>query len=144
MYPGRMSDVVKIIRLILLLLLAFDTAVTANTPPLIGDVAGQVIAQNTTTATNFFTVGDAETAFSALVVTAVSGNVALVPNTTAYLILGGNNSQRTIKVAPAANQTGVALITLTVSDGTNTASSTFTLTVTTPNTPPPLTGLTNY
>ena len=82
------------------------------TAPLISDVADQVIAQNTTTVTNYFTVGDTETAFSALVVTASSGNSSLVPNASDNLILGGSNSQRTIKVAPASNQTGTAVITL--------------------------------
>ena len=115
------------------------------TAPLISDVADQVIAQNTTTVTNYFTVGDTETAFSALVVTASSGNSSLVPNASDNLILGGSNSQRTIKVAPASNQTGTAVITLTVTDGEAlTASSTFTLTVTAPNTPPTLTGLPSY
>ncbi|MDD5138733.1 MAG: dienelactone hydrolase family protein [Verrucomicrobiales bacterium] len=135
----------KVIHLVFLLLLPASSAtVAANTPPLISDVADQVIAWNTTTATNYFTIGDAETTFSSLTVTALSDNVTLVPNTTANLILGGTNSQRTIKVAPAANQTGVAVITLTVSDGTNTAGSSFNVTVTAPNTPPALTGLTNY
>ena len=131
--------------LIALLFADLSARAATNTPPLISDVADQVIAQNTFTATNYFTVGDTETAFNNLVVTASSGNATLVPNTPANLILGGTNSQHTIKVAPAANQTGSALITLTVTDGgALTASSTFTVTVTAPNTPPTLTGLTNY
>lgn len=127
-----------------LLLTVFSARAATNTAPLISDVADQVIAQSTSTPTNYFTIGDTETTFSVLVVTALSGNATLVPNTPTNLILGGTNSQHTIKVTPATGQTGSALITLTVSDGTNTASSTFTVTVTAPNTPPTLTGLTNY
>jgi dienelactone hydrolase len=126
------------------LLVAFSVCAATNTPPLIGDVADQVIAQNTSTATNYFTIGDNETTFSALTVTAVSDNPTLVANTPANLALGGNNSQRTIKVTPNADQTGGAVITLTVSDGTNTTSSAFTVSVTPPNTPPSLTGLVGY
>jgi hypothetical protein len=60
--------------------------------PLIGDVPDQVIAQNTSTVTNYFTIGDAETPFSALVVTATSSNTGLVPNSPANLILGGTTA----------------------------------------------------
>ncbi|MDP3072963.1 MAG: DUF1552 domain-containing protein [Opitutaceae bacterium] len=49
--------------------------------PLIGDVPDQVIAQNTNTGALFFTLGDNETTFSALNVSATSSNPTLVPNT---------------------------------------------------------------
>ncbi len=131
-----------------LLLIGFLAATTATihaAVPLIGDVSDQVIAQNTSTATNYFTIGDAETTFSALVVSASSSNPTLVPNLAANLILGGTTAQRTIKVTPAAGQTGVTTITLTVTDGEAlAASSAFTLTVTTPNTAPTMSGLPGF
>jgi hypothetical protein len=131
--------------LLLIGVLAATTLTTRAAAPLIGDVPDQVIAQNTSTATNYVTIGDAETTFSALVVTASSSNTNLVPNAAANLILGGTTAQRTIKVTPAAGQTGSAIITHTVTDGEAlTASSTFTIIVTTPNTPPTLTGLTGF
>ena len=83
-----------------------------------------------------FTVGDAETPASSLTVSASSSNTALVPNTAAALALGGSGSSRTLVVRPAANQSGSATITVTVSDGSLTASRTFTLTVTPVNDPP--------
>ena len=83
-----------------------------------------------------FTVGDAETPASSLAVSASSSNTALVPNTAAALALGGSGSSRTLVVTPAANQSGSATITVTVSDGSLTASRTFTLTVTPVNDPP--------
>jgi hypothetical protein len=113
--------------------------------PLISDVPDQVIAQSTDTGTLYLVTGDAETTFSSLVVTATSSNTALVPNTPENLLLGGSNAQRTIKVTPVVGQQGSAIITLTVTDGEAlTASSTFTVTVTAPNTPPTLTGLQGY
>jgi len=126
-------------------LLAFSARAATNTAPLISDVADQVIAQNTGTGTNYFVTGDAETDFATLTVSATSSNTNLVPNTAANLILGGTgNAQHTIRVLPSANQTGTAIITLAVSDGTNTASSSFLLTVTPPNTPPAISGLSSH
>ncbi|MBI5364571.1 MAG: beta-galactosidase [Planctomycetes bacterium] len=111
------------------------------TAPLVGDVPDQVIALNTSTSTLYFTIGDAETSFSALVVTATSSNPALVPNAAANLALGGANAQRTLVVTPANGAAGSATITLTVTDAQAlTATSAFTLTVTQPNTPPTITG----
>ena len=51
-----------------------------------------------------------------------------MPN--ANIVFGGSGANRTLTVTPAANQTGSSTITVTVSDGSLTASSTFTLTVT--------------
>ena len=135
----------KYLASIVVLLAAVSIAVATNTAPLISDVPDQIIAQNTGTGTNYFVVGDAETDFPALTVSADSSNTNLIPNTSTNLVLGGTgNSQHTIRVVPVANQTGTAIIALTVSDGTNTASSAFQLTVTQPNTPPWISGLPGY
>ena len=113
--------------------------------PLISDVPDQVIAQNTSTPTLYLTIGDTETTFTALTVSASSSNTTLVPTNAANLALGGSNAQRTIKVTPVSGRTGTATITLTVKDAEAlTASSTFTVTVTAPNTAPTLTGLPGY
>ncbi len=48
----------------------------------------------------------------------------------ANIVLGGSGANRTVTVTPASNQSGSATITLTVSDGSLTASSSFVLTVT--------------
>ena len=127
-------------------LLSFAFALTLHAvAPLIGDVPDQNIAQSTNTGTLYFTIGDNETAFTALTMAATSSNTTLVPNNVANLQLGGTTAQRTIKVVPVAGQQGTAVITLTVTDGEAlTASSTFTVTVTGPNTNPTLTGLPSY
>jgi hypothetical protein len=119
---------------------------TTNTPPTISSVAAQTIAVNTSTAVLPFSVNDAQTAAANLTVTASSSNTTLVPN--ASIVLGGSGTNRTVKVTPAANQTGTATITLRVSDGTLTASRTFTVTVsgttTTPtNTAPTISSIPN-
>jgi hypothetical protein len=75
-----------------------------------------------------FTVGDTETAAGSLTVTRSSSNTTLVP--LANVVLGGSGANRTVTVTPAANQTGTATITLTVSDGLLTAQTQFTVTVT--------------
>lgn len=107
-------------------------------PPLIGDVADQVIAQGTGTGTLYFTIGDTETSFGSLAVTAASSDPTLLPG----LTLGGTNAQRSIVVAAASDRTGQALVTLTVTDGEAlTTSSTFHVTVTTANTRPTLSAL---
>jgi hypothetical protein len=118
------------------------TATLHAVPPLISDVANPVIGQSSSTGTLFFVVGDAETAFADLTVTASSSLTSLVPNNAANLQLGGTNSQRTIVVIPVAGQQGAATITLTVTDGEGlTASSDFQITVTAPNSRPTLTAL---
>jgi len=110
------------------------TVNAVNDTPTISDIANQTINQNTSTSPLAFTVGDPETGAASLVVTGSSSDPALVPN--ANLVFGGSGANRTVTVTPATGQTGAAIITVTVSDGTLTASDTFTLTVNTVNNPP--------
>ncbi len=105
-------------------------AVGSSTPPTITAISNVTVNEDTATAPIAFTVGDAETAAASLSVTAASSNAALVPNTGAALAVGGAGANRTLVVAPAADQFGTATITVTVNDGSQSASRTFTLTVT--------------
>ena len=75
------------------------------------------------TAPIWFTVGDAESFSTNLTVTAVSSNTTLVPN--ANITFGQSGVQRWVNIKPAANQWGVAPITLSVSDGQFMVSNTF-------------------
>src|SRR5207237_1172897 len=100
---------------------------TTNTPPTIADIADRSINQDTSTGAIPFTIGDAETAASSLLVNGSSSNPTLVPNSN--IVFGGIGSNRTVTVTPAANQFGTATITVTVSDGSLSASDTFLLTV---------------
>jgi hypothetical protein len=116
-----------------------------NTAPTIESIASLTINQGSTAGPLGFRVNDAETATGLLAVTATSSNQALVPD--ANIILGGQKTDRTITIAPVPSQSGVATITVTVTDsgsppGTpsnvKTASTSFTLTVSpiANNTPP--------
>lgn len=108
-----------------------------NDPPTISALANQAVVQPNSTGALSFTIGDLETAVGSLTVTRASGNTTLIP--LANIVLGGSGANRTVTVTPAANQTGSTTITVTVNDGTTTANSAFTITVTSGNTPPTVT-----
>ena len=104
------------------------TVLAANTAPAISAISRTNTLLNTAAPPIGFTVGDLETPADSLALSATSANPALVPN--ANIVFGGGGSNRTVTVTPAGGQTGVAPITVTVSDGTNTASSIFAVMVT--------------
>src|SRR5262249_14226435 len=62
-------------------------------------------------------------------VTATSRKAPLVPNDPANLNITGSGSTRTLNITPAANLSGLAVITVTVSSATDSMSDTFVLTV---------------
>jgi predicted outer membrane repeat protein len=99
-----------------------------NDAPTISDIANTSTNEDTPTGNINFTVSDIDNSAASLIVSASSDNQTLVPN--ANITLGGSGSNRTINIAPAANQNGSALITVTVTDpGDLSGSDTFTLTV---------------
>jgi hypothetical protein len=101
--------------------------VTVDAVPTISPVANLTIAYNTTTPVIPFTIADADTSVTNLVVTAHSSNQLLVAD--AGIVLGGTGANRNVTITPLANQVGVAGITLSVSDGFATNSTSFQLTV---------------
>ncbi len=113
-----------------LCVLAFSCGSATAGAPTISDIANQSTNRGVSTAAIPFTVGDAETAASSLTVSASSSNQALVPNSN--IVFGGSGANRTVTVTPKAflngEQSGVATITITVSDGGLTNSDTFVLT----------------
>jgi hypothetical protein len=110
------------------------TVASVNDSPTVSSVAPVVINEDVSSGSLPFIVGDVETVPGSLSVSAVSSNVGLVPN--AGLVIGGSAANRTITVTPAANQSGTATITLFVSDGQQTASTEFSVTVNPVNDPP--------
>jgi len=98
-----------------------------NEAPTISSIPSRVIAMDTSTPAIAFIVDDAETAAGSLTVSATSDNTALV--TTADVVFGGSGANRTVTVTPEPGRTGVASITITVSDGLDTASTVFQLNV---------------
>ena len=111
----------------------------ANAAPTITAIANQATNEDTPTGAIPFIVGDAETAAGSLTVTASSDNLTLVPS--ANITIGGAGANRTVAVAPAPNQSGVATITLTVSDGQLSTPTSFQLTVAAVNDAPTITSI---
>lgn len=107
---------------------------SGNTAPAISSIANQLIDEDVATGPLPFTVSDAQTAAGLLQVTATSSNQALVPDIS--LVLAGTGTNRTIEVTPVADQSGTATITVVVSDGADTATTTFSVTVNAANDPP--------
>jgi len=85
------------------------------------------MAANTTTPPIPFTISDPETDAASLTLAGNSDNPGLVP--VSGIVFGGSGSHRTVTLTPRPGQIGSAHITLTVSDGANTFSRVFLLTV---------------
>jgi uncharacterized repeat protein (TIGR01451 family) len=98
-----------------------------NDDPTIGTITNQSVNANTTVGPLPFTVDDIDNDVSGLTVSGSSSNQTLVAN--AGITFGGSAGNRTITVTPLADQDGQTTITVTVSDGTATASTSFILTV---------------
>jgi hypothetical protein len=98
-----------------------------NTPPTISDIADRSSAVGATVGPITFTVGDAETPAANLTLSGQSSNPAVVPN--ASILFGGSGGSRSVIITPTAGVNGTTTITITVSDGTLTASDSFVLTV---------------
>jgi hypothetical protein len=108
-----------------------------NTAPSIQGIATQNVTANGPVPALFVNINDSETPGS-LTVTGTSSNQQLVPN--GNIAVSGSGLLRSLTVTPAANQSGDATITLTVSDGFATASTAFLFRVTpAPVTPVPIT-----
>jgi hypothetical protein len=106
----------------------FNVTVNAvNQPPVVSTITNRVIAVGTSTPAIPFTVSDVETPAASLTVSGGSDNLTLVP--LSGIVFGGSGGNRTVTVTPAAGQTGAANITVSVSDGTDTTSTSFQLTV---------------
>ena len=117
------------------------TVAPVNDAPAISSIADVTIAEDGTTAAIPFTVSDVETAATLLIVSAASSNQAVAPE--AGITLAGSGTARSIQVHPAPNANGAATITVTVSDGSATAPTTFVLTVTPVNDAPTIAPITN-
>ncbi len=115
------------------------TVTPVNDAPVISGIANQIVNEDTPTLPLGFLVGDVETPAGLLSLSSSSSNPALVP--TNSIVFGGSGSNRTVTITPALNQHGTALISLTVSDGTNSASTNFLLTVNPVNDAPSVTGI---
>lgn len=97
-----------------------------NTAPTIkgADMPDRTIAKSNALIKNAvyngtFTIADAQTHASQLIVTAESSNPGLLP--VQNIVLGGSGTNRTLKATPVADMVGSVTITVRVSDGTRSA-----------------------
>lgn len=94
-----------------------------NTPPTISQIPDLSMPKNRPSAPIPFTVNDDETAAADLQVTADSSDTTIVPQN--GLTLGGTGANRTVVVDPTNGRAGNTTITVTVDDGSATASTSF-------------------
>mgnify|MGYP001431320176 CR=1 FL=1 len=98
--------------------------------PTLSTIADIFMAPDTTTGAISFTADDPQGAGTLMAPVAVSDNPLLIAN--ADVTFGGTAPALTFTIVPQAGMTGVAVITVSVSDGTYTASQSFTVTVAVP------------
>ncbi|HEY9510439.1 MAG TPA: fibronectin type III domain-containing protein [Verrucomicrobiae bacterium] len=103
------------------------TVNSVNDLPAISTIANQVLAVNSNSSPISFIVSDTETAAASLTVSATSSAPGLIP--AGNIVFGGSGANRTVTLKPIADQTGTAIITISVSDGVATISTTFQLSV---------------
>ncbi|MCX6867535.1 MAG: LamG domain-containing protein [Verrucomicrobia bacterium] len=101
-----------------------DNIVITSPIPSISAIANQTVAYGAATDALPFTLNDADSAIPSLTVSATSSNAAVVPLD--HIVPGGSGIARSVTITPATS--GTSTITLTVSDGANTDSTSFTVT----------------
>ena len=106
---------------------AFVGVLAANRPPQVEVTAGGLCTNRDATGVINVTVTDPETAAASLTIAAVSSAPDLLSE--ASMVFGGQDAVRTLSVTPAARRTGVAVVTITVSDGEATDAVNLTVTV---------------
>jgi VCBS repeat-containing protein len=94
------------------------TVTAVNDPPTVTVAAGGTCGIDDHSGTINLTVGDVESAATALTLSASSDNKTLVPN--GNLVLGGSGATRTLTATSVAGRSGTATVTVTVSDGQKT------------------------
>jgi len=118
----------------------FTVTVSAvNDPPFISAIDDQVIDEDTT-ASVLFVINDPETPTDQLTVQVASSNLELLDETGISLTVSGTN--RTLRLTPLRDQSGLTTISVTVTDGSNeVAAASFDLRVLQVNDPPSINGL---
>jgi len=118
------------------------TVTTVNDAPTITGLPNQVTPQDVATSVLPIVVSDIESDAGTLTLSFSSSNTTLV--TPGSVTFGGSGATRSVMIAPAAGRSGTAVATITVSDGTDSASTSFTLNVIAKPTPPEPTEPTIY
>lgn len=94
----------------------FEIKVNAvNDAPVMGSLQSQVLQEDLSVSGLFVELSDVDNSFSELSVSASSSNTELLPNENISVVPGSGGY--VVGVTPAANQSGIALVTLTGTDG---------------------------
>ncbi|MEY3458065.1 MAG: hypothetical protein RL215_1222, partial [Planctomycetota bacterium] len=104
-----------------------------NAPPQISVIGNQITSEDTALNNVTFSVSDPDPA-QTLQVTVTSSDTFLLP--AAGLTVSGTGTNRSLSITPGQNWSGIGNVTVTVSDGRATASTTFAVTVTPVNDSP--------
>lgn len=115
------------------------TVTNVNDRPTISDIPNLTILEDAVAGPVAFTVGDIDTALSALTLSVSTTNNALIP--VSGISFGGTGGNRNITLTPLPDRSGTSFITVTVSDGLLTASDSFLFTVVSSNDPPTITAI---
>lgn len=92
----------------------FELAVAPNVPPTLSAIADQSLDEDKSLDNLSITMGDLETDSAALIVNVVASNSLLFPP--GSLVIEGEGPERLLRLTPAANRSGAATITVTVTD----------------------------
>lgn len=111
-----------------------------NDAPTITAIGAATINEDQSTGLINFTVGDVDNTVGLLTVTATSSDPTVIPDAS-IIISGTSDANRNLNITPLANQFGSSVITVTVSDGTASVSTTFNLTVNPVNDIPTITSI---
>jgi len=112
-------------------------SVAAYNSPTISDIANQATDEDIPLGPIAFTISDPDLPASELTLSAASSNPALVP--AANIVFGGSDGNRTVTITSLPDLSGITTITLTVSNGTLSAFTSFVVTVNAVNDAPTIT-----
>jgi VCBS repeat-containing protein len=101
------------------------TVTPVNDAPTAAVAAGGTCGTDDRSGTINLTVGDVESAATALTLTAVSSNPTLLP--AGNIVFAGSGAARTVTARTVAGRTGTAVVTITVNDGQATSTVQFTV-----------------
>ncbi len=105
---------------------SFGPSGATNSAPTLNSVTDQTLQSGSASSPIALTVGDSDTAVSALTLTGSAANAALIPPQN--IAFSGTGTSRTVTITPVA--AGTTSVTLVVGDGAATASQTFNVTIT--------------
>jgi hypothetical protein len=106
---------------------SFQAVIGVNTPPSVSAVSNITSTDGSAIPSFNLDIGDLHTPVANLIVTAATSSTLLLP--TNRITFTGTGSARTVNLSPIPGETGTITVTLTVSDGVDSAQRTFTLTI---------------